>query len=535
MLRDKLNMEMEESSLTFKDYIQIARRRKYYIVIPALVLLAITVLIALILPPVYRSQSTILIEQQHIPVDLVKSTVVSFADERIQQIQQKIMRIDNINKIISKFNLYSDKAGKLSPTEMAETFSENVLLDLISADVISQGRKSKATLAFTLSFDDRSPVLAQKIANQLVTSFLDENARSRTQRAKETSGFLREESNRYKQEIQVIESKLAEYKDKYSKSLPELLPVSLSSITRIENELQQLRLQEKMLNERKSSLRSQLAMTSAVLVMPGVGGVAVPVTLSVLKAEYSRLLSRYSESHPDVRAIKRKIASFKKTDNKSVNSKGNGNNPVYYQLASEMKLANVELSNINKLKIELNNSLRKLEVNVSQTHQVERGYNDLLRDLDGHQKKYDELTAKYMDAKLAQTLEEEQKAEKFSILEPPRVPRTPEKPDRLKILFIGFILSTCGGLGVGYLVEILKGGIRGPRALFNVTGFEPLVVIPYILNDEDLAATRKNKINFFILGGLIFIGMVFAIHFFYMNLDVLWYRLLHKLEIVALS
>jgi hypothetical protein len=140
-----------------------------------------------------------------------------------------------------------------------------------------------------------------------------------------------------------------------------------------------------------------------------------------------------------------------------------------------------------------------------------------------------------MDAKLAQTLEEEQKAEKFSILEPPRVPRTPEKPDRLKILFIGFILSICGGLGVGYLVEILKGGIRGPRALFNVTGFEPLVVIPYILNDEDLAATRKNKINFFILGGLIFIGMVFAIHVFYMNLDVLWYRLLHKLEIIALS
>ncbi|MCK5830868.1 MAG: hypothetical protein KAH20_11260 [Methylococcales bacterium] len=528
-------MEMEESSLSLKDYIQIAKRQKYYIIIPTLILLSISVLIALILPPVYRSQSTILIERQHIPVDLVKSTVVSFADERIQQIQQKIMRIDNINKIISKFNLYSDKAGKLSPTEMAETFSENVVLDVISADVISEGRKSKATLAFNLSFDDRSPVLAQKVANELVTSFLSENARSRTQRAKETSGFLKEESNKYKQEIQIIESKLAEYKDKYSQSLPELLPVSLSSITRIENDLQQLRLQLKMLGERKSSLRSQLAMTNVVLSVPGKNRQTAPISLPGLKAEYSRLLSRYSESHPDVKAIKRKISNFKKTDNTSTNLQGSGNNPIYFQLTSELQLANVEIGNIKKLQKELVNSLKKLELNVSQTHQVERGYNDLLRDLQGHQSKYDDLKAKYMDAKIAQTLEEEQKAEKFSILEPPRIPRNPDKPDRLKILFIGFILSLCGGLGFGYLIEIMRGGIRGQRALYKVTGVEPLVVIPYIVTEEDITEAHRNKINFFILGGLIFIGMVVAVHILYMNLDVLWFRLLHKLELVALS
>lgn len=529
-------MEMKESRLTFKDYLHIARRRKYYIVTTMLFLLALSVLVALVLPPVYRSQSTILIERQHIPVDLVKSTVVSFADERIQQIQQKIMRIDNINKIISKFNLYSDKAGKLSPTEMAETFIENVLLEVISADVISEGKKSKATLAFNLSFDDRNPRLAQKVANELVTSFLAENARSRTKRAKETSGFLKEEASRYKQKIQVIESKIAEYKDKYSYSLPELLPTNLASISRVENEIQQLRLQEKMLQERKSNLRSQLAMSSSVLAGSSQNSKeSQPVTLSGLKAKKSRLLSKYSESHPDVKAIKRKIASFKKADNKTSGSQEDQSNPLYYQLSSEVKLANVGLENIGKLKLELGDRLRKLEINVSQTHQVERGYNDLLRDLDGRKKKYDELKAKYMDARLAQTLEEEQKAEKFSILEPPRVPRVPEKPDRLKILFIGFFLSICSGLGVGYLVEILKAGVRGPKALLKVTGSEPLVVIPYILNDEDYANSRKNKINFLILGALILVGMIFSIHFFYSNLDVLFYRMMHKFELFMSS
>lgn len=97
---------MESEEKTLKDYLQIIRRRKYTIIIPMLVLLLLSVIVAIALPPVYRSKATILIEQQHIPVDLVKSTVISFADERIRQIQQKLMTIDNLNKIIEKFNLY---------------------------------------------------------------------------------------------------------------------------------------------------------------------------------------------------------------------------------------------------------------------------------------------------------------------------------------------------------------------------------------------------------------------------------------------
>jgi polysaccharide chain length determinant protein (PEP-CTERM system associated) len=529
-------MEIQEESKTIKDFLQIARRRKYFIVIPMLLLLLSSVLIALLLPPVYRSEATILIEQQHIPIELVKSTVVSFADERIQQIQQKIMRIDNINKIIKKYSLYSEKIGQLSATELAEFFVKNVSVDVVSADVISQGRQSKATLAFDLSFDHKSAVLAQKVANELVTLFLAENARSRTERAKETSLFLNEEADKYKQKIQEIEDKIAEYKDKYNSSLPELLPVTLASITRVENELQQLKLQEKMLSERKSNLRSQLAMTSPAVMQQGQTKSTQPVSLGGLKAEYRKLLAKYSESHPDVKSIKRKIKNFKSSSSEtSQNSPENIYNPIYLQLQSELKMARVEVGGIGARRAKLNESLRQLQENVSKTNQVERGYNDLQRDLKSNREKYRELNAKYMDARLAQTLEEEQKAEKFSILEPPRVPTKPEKPNRIKIIFLGLILSVCGGLGVGYLVEMMDGGIRGQRALTSITGFEPLVVIPYIINDEDLLRTRKNKINFAMIGVSVFVFLLLAVHFLYMPLDLIMYKILYKLEALITS
>ena len=527
-------MEMEEEAKTLKDYLQIARRRKYYIAIPLILLLAASILVALILPPVYRSEATILIEQQHIPADLVKSTVVSFADERIQQIQQKIMRIDNINKIIAKYNLYKKDRGQLSPSELAENFTENVVLELVSADVISQGRKSKATLAFSLSFDNKDAVLSQRVANELVTLFLAENARSRTEQAKDTTRFLEEEARKVKERIQITENQLAEYKDKYSGSLPEHLSTNMSSKARIETELQQLRLQEKMVRERKSSLRSQLAITSPQESIRGMED-AIPDSLPALRSEYNRLLDKYSESHPDVKSIKRKIKNFKSRKGKSSGGRGNISNPVYLQLTNELRMADIELKNMGDLRTQLNQSIQNIDLSISQTHQVERGYNDLLRDLEGNQKKYHELKAKHMDAKLALTLEEEQKSEKFSILEPPRVPTKPEKPNRIKIIFLGLVMSIFGGMGVAYLAEMMDESIRSQTELTSLVGSEPLVVIPYLVNDEDLAISRKNKINFSIIGIGILLCLILAVHFLYMHLDLIFYRVMHKIETMMLS
>lgn len=512
-------MELEQEK-SFKDYLQILRRRKYTIIVPMLVLLFLSLVITIALPPVYRSKATILIEQQHIPSDLVKSTVISFADERIRQIEQKLMTIDNLNKIIEKFNLYRKEKSYVNASDLAEQFKEATTLELINADVIGKGKNSKATLAFTLSFDYRIAPIAQKVANELVTLFLDENIRSRTQRAEESTKFLQEEADKFKIEIQKIENQLAEYKDKYSGSLPELLNVNLSSINRIENSLQQLQLQEKMLEERRINLNNQLAATSPVILETGTGKNAKVETRASIENEYKTLLDKYSSTHPDVKALKRKLDNYVE-EKKEGSSTVHINNPSYIQLQSEINLANVEAKNLGQQRINLTEQLKKLEANVSQTHQVERGYSDLMRDLENHKTKYNDLKAKYLEAKLSQNLEVEQKAEKFSLLEPPRLPEKPEKPNRIKILFAGFLFSIAGGLGAGLFAETMDNSIRNYSSLTNLIGTEPLAVIPYIENEDDIKRSRRNKINFTLLIVGLFIGAVVAIHNLYMPIDVI--------------
>ncbi len=519
-------MDFEEEK-TLKDYLQIVRRRKYTIIVPMLVLLMASVIVTVVLPPVYRSQATILIEQQHIPTDLVKSTVNSFADERIQQIQQKLMTIDNLNKIIEKFNLYPKERKLVNASDLAEQFREATTLELINADVVGKGKNSKATLAFKLGFDHKQPVIAQKIANELVTLFLDENIKTRTQRAEESTKFLQEEAEKFKVEIQKIETEIAEYKQKYSNSLPELLPVNMASIARIENTLQQLQLQEKMLEERRISLHNQLSATSPSLADAVDNKNAKIETRASLETEYQNLLKKYSKNHPDVKAVKRKLDGFKE---KAVSASPEVNNPVYLQYQSEIKIASVELQNISTQKVSLAEQLKNLEANVSQTHQVERGYYELMRDLDNQKAKYKELRAKSLEAKLSQNLEVEQKAEKFSLLEPPRVPEKPEKPNRIKLLFVGFMFSVLGGLGAGLAVETLDNSIRNHAKLASITGFEPLVVIPYIENQDDLNRTKRNKINFAILAVILLLGATLAIHIFYKPLDVIFDKLSDRIS-----
>lgn len=143
------------------------------------------------LPSIYRSEATILIEQQEIPDDLVRSTVTSFAGERIQIISQRVMTTQNLSRIIEEYGLYKDDRKSKSMSILVEEMRERIDLEMISADVVDprSGRPTTATIAFKIAFSGEEPRLTQKVTNDLVSLYLDENLKQRTAHAVETSSF----------------------------------------------------------------------------------------------------------------------------------------------------------------------------------------------------------------------------------------------------------------------------------------------------------------------------------------------------------
>ena len=183
--------------------------------------------------------ATILIEEQEIPSDLVHSTVTSFADQRIQVISQRIMSRANLIDIIKKFDLYADDIKTKTEERILEKMRKSIKVETISADVIDprNGQPTKATIAFVLSFDNTSAPISQKVTNELVSLFLKENIKTRTESADNAALFLSEESRRLKEKIKDIQNKLADFKEKNLNQLPEANQLNQQELTALNNQL----------------------------------------------------------------------------------------------------------------------------------------------------------------------------------------------------------------------------------------------------------------------------------------------------------
>ena len=271
-------IDIEEQTLDPLRYLGILRKRKFYALIPFVGVFAIGFAVAMMWPPTFLSEGKILVESQQIPVDLVRPTVTATAAERIATIQQRVMTRDNLLKIVDKYQLFADQRDRLSRTELLDVMRENTVIKPVELELIKSQPNLNFTVAITVGFMDRRPDVATQVANELITIFLDEDARNRTNRATETTKFLAQEVEKLKAELAAIDAKILQ-----SYHPPQ-------EITR-----------ERTLPE-----------------------------LMNLKADLAAKLAIYSDSHPDVKRLKAQIAALEKvtvpvtTQAASLNNSKNG-------------------------------------------------------------------------------------------------------------------------------------------------------------------------------------------------------------------
>jgi uncharacterized protein involved in exopolysaccharide biosynthesis len=310
-----------EGGKTIGEYLSMLRRRKALIVAVAGILAPLAFLVALALPPVYRSTATILVQEQEVPPDLVRSTITSFADERIQVISQQVMTRAQLLNLVEKYDLYEKLLERASKEEVVERMRSDIKLSTINADISdrSSGRRVNATIAFTISYDAPDPERAQKVASELVTLYLNEHIKVRQQSVAETTAFLKQEAERLGAQIQATEAKLAEFKRRNVGRMPDSSAVNIQLAERTEAELQRIERETSLLQDRKLSIEAQLALVKPNLAPAAsmVAGAPVDSTLSpedrlrALQARYASTSAVYGADHPDVRRMQREIAALR--------------------------------------------------------------------------------------------------------------------------------------------------------------------------------------------------------------------------------
>lgn len=575
---------------SLSEYLSILRRHRGMALIVSLSALLVTVVIALAWPPVYRSTATILIEQQEIPPDLVRSTVSTYAAQRIQTINQRVMTRTNLTEIIKKYDLYAKKR-RTEPMEVViEKMRDDVKLNMVSADVVDprNGQPTKATIAFTLSYENETPQLAQKVANELTSLFLNENLSSRREMATQASDFITEEANRVSDQISKLESQLAKFKERNGDSMPDLMQFNMQLAERVDRELSDVEQNLRSLKERRIYLESQLAQVNPSGAAYSDSGERIlgPVDrLKTLRAKYIGLSAIYAPDHPDLVRMRKEIASLEaevgqtgsatKDLEKSLTSVrgelaedrkryGDGHptvqrlerqvdalekalakqqaqpdvntivtkdadNPAYIQLQTQLQTVEAETTSLQQKQADLQAKLQDIDKRVAESPLVERKYRELTRDYDNAWAKYKELKAKQMEAKLGEALETERKGERFTLIDPPVLPEKPASPNRLAIMLLGAVLSLGGGVGTVAVRDVADGTVRGERGVTELIEMPPLAGIPYIETDEERRRRKFMRIGIAVALLATLATAVALVHFFYMPLDVLWYAAQRRL------
>src|SRR6202050_522845 len=239
------------------------RRRRTFWVVASVVAVSIA-LIAVFWPATYRAMATILIEQQEIPQELVRSVITSFADQRVQVISQRVMTTQNLITLIDRYDLYPKVRQKQPREVLLERMREDIGMHMISADVIDprSGRPTQATIAFSVSYQSRSPDLALKVANELTTLYLNENLTSRIRSGDQTTEFFGEEVTRQAAHIAELDKNLAAFKEKHHDELPDLLQLNIQSSQRTDLDLRDAQNQISALDSQYIMLQAELAQIS---------------------------------------------------------------------------------------------------------------------------------------------------------------------------------------------------------------------------------------------------------------------------------
>ncbi len=309
---------MEEISL--RDIVAILSRHRKIFFITTFALLFVSVLISMNWSN-YRSTATVQIEQSYVSTNVTNPNEVieTLADQRINQIQQKVTDLETLSQIITKFNLYPGEVDSTPIAILTSKMRKKIKVEFINGNLSNPAAAQKQTaeqlsaIAFDLSFDYKDPAATQQVVDELVSRLLDEDLKMRRMQAQETSAFLGNQIAALEASMQQQEKAIADFRAKNGESGPSALIFNQQSAANLTMTAENIQSQITSNEGNQGSLRAQLAMVEPYsrVIADGQLLTTPAVQLKAMQAQYATLTGQYGPDHPDVIKLRSQIAALK--------------------------------------------------------------------------------------------------------------------------------------------------------------------------------------------------------------------------------
>lgn len=501
-------------------------RRFWIIAIIGVIGVGASAIYAKIQPPVFQAEAKILVESQQIPGDLARATVTATASERLQLIQQRLMTRNNLVNLIDELNLYADRED-LTLTEKIGLLRQSAWIHPISLAGNQRGQLS----AFTIKVNMNNPGQAAQVANEFVTTVLDQNARSRSEQASETLAFFMQEEARISQELIALETEITNFKSENENALPESLEFRREELTRLSSNDLELARQLLELEEARGELEASLEEVDTG---------AVPLNeispeereLRQLEADLAQSLTIYGENHRIIQRLRGRIEALRNLARTEPTESDNPQSAPQSRRKAAIQRQITVLSEQDALirdqKLALEKRAEELRATIQRTPEVEIQLNAFYRAHREKQEMLGVITRKRAEAETGEKLEVNRQAERFEVIENAIPPHAPISPNRKKIVIVGSSASIALAIGLAFLVEILKPAIRTAGQLERQLQLRPVVSIPYVQTPRERLRGRM-KTGFAMLTLAIGVpAALFAVDQYYLPLPLVAEQIAEK-------
>jgi polysaccharide chain length determinant protein (PEP-CTERM system associated) len=498
--------------------------------------MAITFAVVKSIPPVYQAEALVQVESQRIPENYVAATVHANLEGRINVLRQQILSYSRLVQVIEKYGLYQEDRGRAPMEEIVEGMRQDITIRMERG--LMPGRPS----AFAVGYRGPNPEVVSQVTNLLASFFIDENLRTREVEAVGTSEFLDAQLEEARKRLEEQEKQLSEFKLRHAGELPQQENALISSIAQARTELTGLqgsmsRVQQSKLMaqsaldaaETQQALLDRLSETEAgssaqspgspLPVLPAAAAAAPQPQLESerLQAQLDNLRSRYSETHPDVRRTVAALARAREMEARGQAAAAQVRPAAPAAAAQQQPVqtpprsappaaaaaANTRLvesaiaareripalraqiagwdKELKALEAEhqrLVNYIAGLQARINRLPLREQELAAVTRDYENTRNNYQSLLSKKMSADVAADMERRQKAERFIMLEPARVPERPVAPKKPIFYGGGFALGLAFGmalaLGIEFKRDVLLGEWELPSGI-TILGRVPVI------------------------------------------------------------
>lgn len=494
---------------TIDEYIEIMRRRIWFIIIPFLLIMIGGAIYATFAPRLYKASTLVLVSPQRVPEAFVPSTVTSKIEERLQSIAQEVMSRTRLEQIIGEFRLYEKEQKRLSREGVVELMQKDIKVDLPTK------REEKGY--FTISYIGRDPNTVTTITNRLASLFIEENLKLREQQAVGTTEFLSNELTLAKVKLDDMEESVTQYKRRFMGQLPEQRDTNIRVLEQLQNQYQRVGETLRAAQDRKLFIQKQLTDMELPIGSQGTAGYEKEGRPSSVKSAYlqkemassfpaaekkgyyesqresltrtlEELRGKYTENHPDVTMTKKKLADLEtKKDpideidiKDAIDTYDAKKDPRYRELKNQLTMTDLEIKRFEGEERYITGQISKYRAMIEQIPFREQDMAALLREYQSTKETYEGLLKKSQDAQQAENLEKRQKGEQFRVIDPARTPEKPFSPDIPRILLISLLAGIGCGFGLAFFREQMDHSFHDAGDVEIVLGLKVLATIPKI-------------------------------------------------------